>query len=128
MSDIVRVGKISTINYEAGTASVTYEDRNNEVSPQFPFFSSSYEMPKVDEQAVVIMLPNSTTKGFIIGVPFSGKKIPSESGPGIFFKEFSDGTFILYDPKRKMLHVEADKIKLSSIAAESITVDGGGTL
>ncbi len=122
--DTVRVGKISTIDYEAGTASVTYTDRNNETSPQFPFFSMYYEMPKVDELAVVIMQSNSKTRGFIIGTPYSGKKIPSKSGQGIFYKEFSDGTSILYDPKEKQLSISADKITLKSITADCVTVKG----
>lgn len=124
MEDIVRIGKISTINYAAGTASVVYTDRNNEASPSFPFFSMAYEMPKVDDTVVVIMLPNSTTKGFILGVPFSGKKIPAESGQGIFYKEFQDGTSILYNPKTKNMEISTGKITLKSVAAESLTVKG----
>ena len=124
MEDIIRIGKISTVNYAAGTASVIYTDRNNEVSPSFPFFSLVYEMPKVDDTVVVIMLPNSTTKGFILGVPFSGKKIPAENGQGIFYKEFQDGTSILYNPKTQNMEVSTKKITLKSVAADSLTVKG----
>lgn len=124
MEDIIRIGKVSTINYEAGTASVVYTDRNNEASPSFPFFSMAYEMPKVDDMVVVIMLPNSTTKGFIIGVPFSGKKIPKESGQGIFYKEFQDGTSILYNPKTNNMDISTKKITLKSVSADSLTVKG----
>ena len=73
---------------------------------------------------VVIMLPNSTTKGFILGVPFSGKKIPAENGQGIFYKEFQDGTSILYNPKTKNMEVSTKKITLKSVAADSLTVKG----
>ena len=105
MGDIIRIGKIHTIDYARGTASVIYTDRNNEPSPSFPFFSFAYEMPKVDETVVVILLPNSTTKGFIVGVPWSGKKISAVSGQGIFYKEFSitnraDGTESKEEPSQ----------------------------
>jgi phage baseplate assembly protein gpV len=122
MNDIVRIGKVSTINYDAGTASVIYTDKNNEASPQYPLFSSAYEMPNVDDTVVVIMLPNSTSKGFIVGVPFSGKKIPDKSGKGIFYKEFSDGTSIYYNPSSKTLAIDVDKVTL-----ESLTVSGALT-
>jgi len=122
--DMVRTGKISTINYAEGTASVAYTDRNNEVSPSLPFFSICYEMPKVDELAVVIMLSNSMTKGFIIGIPYSAKKMPAQSGKGIFYKEFSDGASILYNPETKTLSANAEKITLQSVTADSITVNG----
>ena len=124
MGDIIRIGKIHTIDYARGTASVVYTDRNNEPSPSFPFFSFAYEMPKVDETVVVILLPNSTTKGFIVGVPWSGKKIPSENGQGIFYKEFSDGAFVKYNAKTKTMEISADKIKLKAVTAESVTVTG----
>lgn len=38
MSDIIRVGYISAINYADGTAQVVYKDRDNAVSPYMPFF------------------------------------------------------------------------------------------
>ncbi|RKJ18429.1 hypothetical protein D7X48_18300 [bacterium D16-50] len=124
MGDIIRVGRISTIDYASGTASVVYTDRCGEVSPQFPFFSVCYEMPKVDEMAVVVMLPNSTTKGFIVGVPYSDRKLPHKSGRGIFFKEFSDGASILYDPQNKVLHIDADNIVMNNVKVEGrLTAD-----
>jgi len=124
MEDIIRIGKVSTINYAAGMASVVYTDRNNEASPSFPFFSMAYEMPKVDDTVVVIMLPNSSTKGFILGVPFSGKKIPAENGQGIFYKEFHDGTSILYNPKTNNMEISTKKITLKAVSADSLTVKG----
>lgn len=124
MGDMIRVGRISAIDYGAGTASVVYTDRGNEVSPQFPFFSAWYEMPKVNDMAVVVMLQNSSTKGFIIGVPYSDKKVPSRSGRGIFFKEFSDGASILYDPSTKLLSVDAQKITFKSVTASNVTIQG----
>ena len=121
---MVRVGKIATIDYEAGMASVVYADRGDETSPQLPFFSSFYEMPEVDDQAVVVMLTNSRTKGFIIGVPYSRKKRPVKSGKGVFCKEFSDGTSILYDPEKKMLSVDAGKVVAVALTADNVTVKG----
>ncbi len=37
MSDIIRVGYISNVNYAEGTAQVVYKDRDNAVSPYLPF-------------------------------------------------------------------------------------------
>lgn len=124
MKEIIRIGKISTIDYAKGTASVIFTDRSNEASPNFPFFSMFYEMPKVDDTVVVIMLPNSATKGFIIGVPFSAKRIPAKSGQGIFHKEFYDGTSILYNPETKNMEISAPKITLKSVTADSLDVRG----
>ena len=124
MDDIVRIGKISTIDYARGTATVIYTDRGNETSPTFPFFSAFYEMPRVDDTVVVLLLPNSTTRGFILGVPYSGARIPTESGQGIFFKEFPDGTYVRYDGKSKQMEVSAGAVMLQALKAESIIVAG----
>ena len=40
MSDIIRVGYISNVNYAEGTAQVVYKDRDNAVSPYLPFAST----------------------------------------------------------------------------------------
>lgn len=121
--DVIRVGKIHTINYASGTASVVYNDRNNQPSPQFPFLSFAYDMPKVDDTVVVLLLPNSTSKGFILGVPWSVKKKPSGGGAGIFYKEFPDGSHIRYDSKAKTMDISAPNIKLKSVVADSVTVN-----
>lgn len=124
MDDVVRIGRISTIDYARGTATVIYTDRGNESSPSFPFFSAFYEMPRVDDTVVVLLLPNSTTRGFILGVPYSGARIPTESGQGIFYKEFPDGTYVRYDGKSKQMEVSAGTVTLHTVKAESILVAG----
>ncbi len=124
MEQIVRIGKISTIDYARGTASVVYTDRNNEPSPNFPFFSFAYEMPKADDTVVVLLLPNSTTKGFILGVPWSGAKIPDESGQGVFYKKFSDGASVKYNAKTKQMEVTAGRIVMKNVKADSVEVAG----
>ena len=123
MFDIIRIGKIHTIDYANAMASVIYSDRDNQPSPKLPFFSFAYEMPQVDDTVVVILLPNSTSKGFILGVPWSVVKKPSVSGSGIFYKEFQDGSYIKYNSKDKTMEVSAPNIKLKSVTAENVTAD-----
>lgn len=125
MDDIVRIGKIVSVDYANGTAGVVYTDRNNEPSPQFPFFSMTYDMPKINDTVVVLLLPNSTTKGFILGVPWSRARVPRKGGKGIFFKEFPDGSYIRYNAGTKQMEVSANHIALKSATAQSITVSGG---
>ena len=124
MKDIARLGRISTIDYARGMASVIYPDRNNEPSPEFPFFSMAYEMPKVDDLVVVLLLANSTAKGFILGVPWSTSNVPVESGKGIFYKQFSDGAYVRYDSNTKEMEVSAERVKLKHLTVEELEVSG----
>ncbi len=128
MADTVRIGRISSINYEKGTASVIYTDRNNEPSPNYPFFSSFYEMPKVDDTAVVILLSNSTSKGFILGIPWSAANAPERTGKGIFYKRFQDGAYVMYDPQKKEMVISAENIVLNSVTTDNLKVTGTATI
>lgn len=49
--DTIRVGKISSLNYEKGLARVTYSDRDNSVTKEIPLVSpwGEYYMPEVDD-------------------------------------------------------------------------------
>jgi len=123
MGDIVRLAKISAINYEKGTASVIYTDRNNEPSPDFPFFSYAYEMPKANDTVVVLLLQNSNTKGFILGIPWNASNRPKQPGKEIFHKQFSDGTYIRYDARKKEMEITAEKIILKSIKATNLSAN-----
>lgn len=58
MSDIIRVGYISAINYTDGTAQVVYKDRDNAVSPYMPFFSNEFDPPPVETLVYVVHLEN----------------------------------------------------------------------
>lgn len=120
--DIVRIGKIHVIDYENGTASVIYNDRNKQPSPQFPFFSFAYEMPRIDDTVVVLLLPNSVSKGFILGVPWSARRKPVDGGAGIYHKEFSDGTYVRYNPDTRTMEVSAPNVILKSITADNVEV------
>ena len=70
MSDIIRVGYISNVNYAEGTAQVVYKDRDNAVSPYLPFAS--------------IKLVSTGTK---TGKGFTGSAAPTAENLGAYSKE-----------------------------------------
>ena len=88
--DSIRVGKISSLNYEKGAARVTYEDRDNSVTLEMPLFSTEYRMPKVGDLVAVLHMPNGSTAGFVLGRYWCAANLPPESGAGIWRKDVSD--------------------------------------
>ena len=48
MAEVIRVGYISSVNYEDGTAQVIYKDRDNSLSPFMPLWSNEFFPPEVD--------------------------------------------------------------------------------
>ena len=88
MSDTIRAGFISAINYEEGTAQVVYKDRDDEVSPYLPFWSNEYNMPDIDTLVYVVHLQNGSTKGMILIPPFTNEHPPVEGKKGIWRKDW----------------------------------------
>lgn len=68
MEDIVRVGFISTVSPEKGTAQVYYPDRGSTTGQlQLFAFRSEFSPPEVGDQVVVAHLSNDTSSGVILG-------------------------------------------------------------
>lgn len=108
MSDIIRVGYISNVNYAEGTAQVVYKDRDNAVSPYLPFASNEYDPPETDTLVYVIHLPNGGTRGMILVPPYTKGNRPPEGKKGIWRKDFGDGSYIRYDKESKQLDIVSD--------------------
>jgi phage baseplate assembly protein gpV len=135
---MVKVGFISSIDYENYKAAVVFKDRNNgeqdQVSIQIPFFMQEFNPPNVDDQVVCIFRENAPESGFILWRPASKKYKPPEGFQGLFRRWFSrafDKCYIRYtDPDNAgdggdndgtfLLH-NADKIRLEAKSLEQET-------
>ena len=118
MNDIqvLRIGKISSINYKNGTAKVTYEDRGGDTTPELPFLAWEYWMPRVGDQVLVGHLSNGSASAFILGPVWNAAHRPYAYGSGYYRKDLShkaNTAAIIYDDSSGQL-----KIRASSIALE----------
>lgn len=116
-------GKISSINYKAGTASITIPDRENQVILAVPFLAAFYEMPKPGTTVAALFeeVNGQIGKGVILGPLFLGSNLPGESGPGIFYKQFSDGSGIKYTPEFSKMEINAQKIVVEELEYKVLT-------
>lgn len=94
--DILRIGKISSVNYENGTARVLYTDRDNAVTAELPLLSHEYNMPAVDDFVLVCHLPNGSHAGVIVGTFWNGAKRPVEGGAGVYRKDLGEECYIKF--------------------------------
>lgn len=115
MSDIIRVGYISAINYADGTAQVVYKDRDNAVSPFMPFFSNEFDIPPIETLVYVIHLENGSTRGVILPPPYADGNRPPEGVSGIWRKDFGDGSHIRYDKKTKTIDIVSDLVNIEAL-------------
>lgn len=101
---VLRVGKISSINYPNGTARVTYEDRAGATTGELPFIAWEYWMPRIADTVLVGHLSNGTASAIILGPFWHQNHRPIESGAGLYRKEFSTTkgqAYERYDAKAK---------------------------
>lgn len=98
MAEVIRVGSISSIDYEAGLVRVAYHDKDDSVTQPLPMLADRYFMPKVGDQVLVLHLSNGTEAGVVLGRYWNDNNIPKESGEDLFRMDMDrEGTaFIKY--------------------------------
>jgi len=80
-TDVIRSGRVSSINYEAGKIRVVYDDKNSAVTQELPMQSFEYDMPKIGDMVYVAHQSNSVEFGVVLGGYFNQNNVPRESGP-----------------------------------------------
>lgn len=81
---IIRIGKVSSIDYAKGLVRVAYHDKDDNVTQPLPMLADRYYMPKVGDQIIVLHLSNGTEAGLALGRYWNDKNLPPESGDGLF--------------------------------------------
>lgn len=89
MSSEVRLGNVSSIDYENGLCEVTYPDRDDTVTEMVPMLSNrEYRMPEVDDLVVVLHPGDSPEDAVILGTIWNEKIKPAEGKKKVFRKEY----------------------------------------
>lgn len=125
--ETVRFGKISSVNYEAGTVRVVYHEKDDCVTSEIPLLSFEYMMPEVDDAVLVLHLSNGAEAGVVLGRPWSDENKPPEGSQGLWRKDldreagkgmlrYKDGTLTI-----KMNKVVLEAKELTVKAETTIT-------
>lgn len=129
MSSEVRLGNVSSIDYENGLCEVTYPDRDDTVTEMVPVLSNrEYRMPEVDDLVVVLHPGDSPEDAVILGTIWNEKIKPVEGKEKVFRKEYcnEDGkAYRKFDANAKELLDFVDGKKI--LKAKSLEVKVGGT-
>lgn len=139
MSSEVRLGNVSSIDYENGLCEVTYPDRDDTVTEMVPCLSRrEYMMPEVDDIVVVLHPGDSPEDAVVLGTIWNEKIKPAEGKEKIFRKEYcnEDGkAYRKFDANAKELldFVDGKKIlKAKSlevkIGSATVTISEGGNV
>ena len=110
----VRTGRVSKINYAAGTYEVTYKDRGGAVTCEMNGVSNGrYKMPEIGDIVNIEHNGNGTVMGTAVGTIWNQNNVPVNGRKGIYRQEFArtkgkayeeyddeTGTYIVYADKR----------------------------
>ena len=133
----VRVGYVSSIDYENGLCEVHYPDRDDTVTEMVPFLSNrEYRTPEVEDMVLVLHPGDSPEDAVVLGTIWNKKIKPAEGKEKIFRKEYcnEDGkAYRKFDANAKELldFVDGKKIlKAKSlevkIGSATVTISEGG--
>lgn len=128
---MVIFGTVSKVDYSKARVDVAVKDQEDMILQDVPFFSWMYKMPKKEDYVVIVSEDKSEDKFshmVCLGTPYSDKRKPNKNGKDVVYIEFPDGTYIHYDPKKKQLETNAEKVKakdiiVDNIKAKNITAD-----
>lgn len=89
---LIRIGKVSTVDYEAGMVSVTYPEMDANTTNKFPVFAMSdeYKMPAVGQEVLVLHLPTGQAAGIVLGKMWNKANTPRKAGEHVYSQEFGD--------------------------------------
>ena len=87
----IRIGRVSAVNYKSGMIRVTYRDKDETVTSDFPMLTNNdeYRMPQVGKHVLVAHLSNGSSRGVVIGTIWNAKNMPHETGETLYRKDFS---------------------------------------
>ena len=135
LTDAIRVGIVSSIDPDKGTAQVTFKDRDGIVSRDLPLnFAKTmhdyyYCMPDVGERVRVLFDPEAPSRGYILGSYPDDKRIPPIKDKDKTYTLFKDGTLIEYDRALHTLTVtipEGGAKSIDIFAESDINVETNG--
>lgn len=89
--NVIRVGEVSKVNYEAGTIEVTYKDRDDSVTSEICMISNAlYRMPVVGTLVAVLHNSDSAEMGTCIGTFWNTENKPVSGAEGLYRYDFND--------------------------------------
>lgn len=124
--NLIRVGKVSSINYPAGRLRVIFDDKDGIVTDELPMLNFEYEMPAIGESVICLFFGNGTSKGVCLGRYFYQKDLPVEFGRDIFFKRLMRDASIKYDRGTKTYTLTSSNIVFNGnlLVNGNVTING----
>ena len=113
LDQLIRIGKITSVDEKKHTARVQFTDRDEMVSWDLPVLVPStvdpqdYCLPVENTDVVCVFLPNGQQQGFIIGAFYTDANPPPITDRKKYLRKFKDGTYIQTDKETGDVTIKA---------------------
>ena len=124
LKNLIRVGRVSSINYDKGTVRVTFPDKDDIVSAELPYLSFEYNMPDVQDTVLCIFLGNGISKGFCLGKFYNKHNPPIQAGEQYYYKNIYGEANIEYNKETKTYKTYAENIRKEGKSIHFAAEDG----
>lgn len=127
LSQLVRVGIVSSLDEKAVTARVTFDDQDDLTSFNLSVMvkntdkNADYWMPDIGEQVVCLFLPIGAQQGWILGSFYDETHTPPASTGNQRVVRFGNGTTITQDREANLFKLEATG-DVEVIATGTVTI------
>lgn len=116
----IRIGKVSSVDYESGMGRVTYRDKDESVTMSLPMinYNDEYRMPEPGQDVIVAHLSNGSSRAVLLGTVWNKKNIPAESGDKLYRKELSrekDAAYVRYSDETGEYLVKAANVHINGV-------------
>lgn len=118
MANEIRVGRISSVDYAAGTVQVVYHDKDDNVTQAIPLISNEYQMPEMGDMVLVLHLSNGAEAGVVLGRYWNSNNKPPEGAAGLYRKDMAR------TPGEAMIRYDGTTLTIQCAGAISIQAGG----
>lgn len=135
LTEIIRVGTVSSTNPQKHTARVTISDEDNLTTHELAvlcrntFKNHDYNMPDVGDDVLCVFMPQGIEEGFILGSFYAGNVVPPTSKQDERKVEFADGTTVTYNRQSHSLDIviegtsiHADRQKIDVVTPKQVNI------
>lgn len=128
MGGEIRVGRVSSVDYESGTYEVVYNERDQSVTKRVNAVANGlYCMPKIGQMVCVLHRSNGSASAISVGTVWNQANRPVEGKKGLYRRELSEepgNVFERYDNETGDFMMKVNGVTISVDRSGNVSVDG----
>lgn len=130
VTNLIRVGEVSSTNPARGTVRVAFRDRDDQVSAELPVIvqNGAYWIPRVNDRVLCVFLGDRLGTGYVLGTFYNAAQAPPATNPALSGVWLEDGSHVYFDRAAGVLRIHASGgVEITGgLTVDSLSYPGGG--